>query len=214
MPRSTKVLDMHTRPLAPLLLGDKVFLHKPATVVELGNYDQYVKVDGSWCLSLRNRRFLRKCVPPSVTIGDPLSHSRQSYGLATRTVLPPTSSKSPQLTTSHPQLEQHQKYGSSTPIKRPSTPSVQPTDAVFVPVPDWIVRDRQTQYLRCLPPHQQLLHWLIYLHQCSPKTTALPCRHYVPETGKWQEHWRSRCYNTRLYTIFIIVISLERGGGA
>ena len=41
MPRSTEVLDMHTRPLAPILLGDKVFLHKPATVVELGNYDQY-----------------------------------------------------------------------------------------------------------------------------------------------------------------------------
>ena len=93
MPRSTEALDMHTRPLAPLLLGDKVFLQnqrgshpkksdKLVIVVELGNYDQYwVKVDGSGRLSLRNRRFLRKFVPPSMTIGDPLSHSRQSYSL-------------------------------------------------------------------------------------------------------------------------------------
>ena len=52
MPRSTEAVDMHTRPLAPLSLGDKVFLQnqrgshpnkleKSGTVVELGNYDQY-----------------------------------------------------------------------------------------------------------------------------------------------------------------------------
>ena len=151
MQRSTEALDMHTRPLVPLSLGDKVFLQnqrgshpkkwdKSGTVVELGNSDQYwVKVYRSGRLSLRNRHFLRKFVPPSVTIGDPLSHSRQSYSLATRAVLPPTSSKSPQLTTSIPQLEQRQKDGLSTPTKRPPPPSVQPTDAVFVPVPDWIV---------------------------------------------------------------------------
>ena len=51
MTRSTEALDMHTRPLAPLSLGDKVFLQnqrgshpkkwdKSGTVVELGNYDQ------------------------------------------------------------------------------------------------------------------------------------------------------------------------------
>ena len=95
MPRSTEALDMHARSLAPLSLGDKVFLQnqrgshpkkrdKSGTVVELGNYDQYwVKVDGSGRLTLRNRRFLRKFVPPSLTIGDPLSHSHQPYGLAT-----------------------------------------------------------------------------------------------------------------------------------
>ena len=102
MPRSTESLDMHTRPLAPLSLGDKVFLRnqrgshpkkwdKSGTVVTLGNYDQYwVKMGGSRSLSMRNRRFLRKFVPPTVAIGDPLSHSRQSYGLATKAVLPPT----------------------------------------------------------------------------------------------------------------------------
>ena len=48
MPRSTEALDMHTRPLAPLSFGDKVFLQnqrgshpkkweKSGIVVELGN---------------------------------------------------------------------------------------------------------------------------------------------------------------------------------
>ena len=150
MPRSTEALDMHARPLAPLSLGDKVFLQNQrgshpkkwdnsGTVVELGNYDQYwVKVDGPGRLTLRNRRFLRKFVPPSLTIGDPLSHSHQPYGLATRDSLPPTRSESPQMTTLLPQVEQQQKDGLSTPTKRLPPPSVQPTDAVFVPVPDWI----------------------------------------------------------------------------
>ena len=105
MPRSTEALDMHARSLAPLSLGDKVFLQnqrgshpkkwdKSGTVVELGNYDQYwVKVDGSGRLTLRNWHFLRKFVPPSLTIGDPLSHSHQPYGLATRDSLPPTRSR-------------------------------------------------------------------------------------------------------------------------
>ena len=121
MPRSTEALDMHARSLAPLSLGDKVFLQnqrgshpkkwdKSGTVVEVGNYDQYwVKVDGSGRLTLRNRRFLRKFVPPSLTIGDPLSHSHQPYGLATRDSFPPTRSESPQMTTSLPQVEQQQK---------------------------------------------------------------------------------------------------------
>ena len=80
MPRSTDALDMHTLPLAPLSLGDKVFLQnqrgshpkkwdKSGSVVELGNHGQYwMNVDGSGSLSLRDRRFLRKFVPPSLTI--------------------------------------------------------------------------------------------------------------------------------------------------
>ena len=81
MPRSRETLDMHTRRLAPLSLGDKVFLQnqrgthpekwdKSGIVVALGNYDQnWVKVDDSGRLSLMNMRFLWKFVPPSVTIG-------------------------------------------------------------------------------------------------------------------------------------------------
>ena len=59
MPHSTEALDMHTRPLPPLSLGDKVILQnqrgshpkkwdKSGIVVELGNYHQnWEKVDGS-----------------------------------------------------------------------------------------------------------------------------------------------------------------------
>ena len=80
MPRSTEGPDIHTRPLAPLSLGEKLFLqtqrgshHKKwdesGTVVELCNYDQYgMKVNGSGRLSLKNRHFLSKFVPPSMTI--------------------------------------------------------------------------------------------------------------------------------------------------
>ena len=205
MPRSTEAIDMNMRPLAPLSLGDKVFLQnqrgshpkkwdKSGTVVELGNYDQYwVNVDGSGRLSLRNRCFLQTFVPPSVTIGDPLSHSRQSYGLATRTVLPPTSSKSPQLTTSLPQLEQQQKDGLSTPTKRPPTPSVQPADAVLVPVPDWRGEgptDAVPLPSSTPPATPADIHPPVPTEppaSVRPRRQPKPCRHYVPETGKWQE---------------------------
>ena len=75
IPRCTEALDMHIRLLAPLSIGDKVFLQnqrgshpkkldKSGTVAELGNYDQYrVKVDGSGRLSLRNMRFFRRHPP-------------------------------------------------------------------------------------------------------------------------------------------------------
>ena len=103
-------------------------------------------------------------------------------------VVQPTSA---QLTTSLPQVEQQQKDGLSTPTKRPPPPSVQPKDAVFVPVPDWI-GDGQTQYHCRHPPHQ--LHRLRYPHQSQPSHPPV----FAQDAGKWQERWRSRCYNTRL----------------
>ena len=203
MPRSTEALDMHARSLAPLSLGDKVFLQnqrgshpkkwdKYGTVVELGNYDQYwVKVDGSGRLTLRNRRFLRKFVPPSLTIRDPLSHSHQPYGLATRDSLPPTRSESPQMTTSLPQVEQQQKDGLSTPTKRLPPPSVQPTDAVFVPVPYWIGEGPAAPPSSSTPPATaaEIPPPVPAEPPASvrPRRQHKPCRHYVPETGKWQE---------------------------
>ena len=111
--QSTEAIDMNTRPLAPLSLGDKVFLQnqrgshpkkwdKSGTVVELDNYEQYwVKVDGE----------------------------------GPTDAVPPPSSTPP-----------------ATPADiRPHVPAEPPAS----------VRPRR-----------------------QPK----PCRHYVPETGKWQEH--------------------------
>ena len=63
---------MRTRPLAPLKVGDSVFIQnqegnyprrwdKRGQVVKVKGYDQYiVRVDGSRRLTRRNRKFLRK----------------------------------------------------------------------------------------------------------------------------------------------------------
>lgn len=69
--QTTESLKAHSKPLRPLSIGEQVFLqnqqgHHPTkwdrsgTVVESTGHDQYrVNVDGSGCLTLRNRRFLR-----------------------------------------------------------------------------------------------------------------------------------------------------------
>ncbi len=81
---SSEALDTHARPLMQLSHGDRVFLQnqrgphptkwdKSGTIVELGDHDQYwIKVDGSGRLTLRNRRFLRKFIPPTTSIGEPV----------------------------------------------------------------------------------------------------------------------------------------------
>ena len=65
----------HTTKLVPLEVGMKVFIqnqtgHKPrrwdktGTIMECKDFDQYlVKVDGSWRLTIRNGKLLRKRTP-------------------------------------------------------------------------------------------------------------------------------------------------------
>ena len=91
--RSQEDLNMHTRALTPLSVGDKVFIqnqHGPhpnkwdrtGLVVEVGNFDQYrIKVDGSGRLTLRNRRFLRKYTPASTIIESGRSHLTNTSNL-------------------------------------------------------------------------------------------------------------------------------------
>ena len=91
--RSQEDLNMHTRALTPLSVGDKVFIqnqHGPhpnkwdrtGLVVEVGNFDQYrIKVDGSGRLTLRNRRFLRKYTPASTIIESGRSHLTDTSNL-------------------------------------------------------------------------------------------------------------------------------------
>ena len=115
------------------------------------------------------------------------------YSLATRAVLPPTSSTSPKLTTSLTQLEQQQKDGLSTPTKRPPPPSVQPTDAVFVQVPDWIGEgptDAAPPSSSTPPATPAEIPPPVPAESPAsvrPRRQPKPCPHYVPETGKWQE---------------------------
>ena len=78
--RTTESLKEHSRPLRPLVLGERVFLQnqqgtspnkwdRSGIVVESPGHDQYrVKIDGSGRLTLRNRRFLRAYTPATPSI--------------------------------------------------------------------------------------------------------------------------------------------------
>ena len=98
------------------------------------------------------------------------------------------------MTTSLPQVEHQQKDGLSTPTKRLPPPSVQHTYAVFVPVPDW-TGEGPTD---AAPPSSSSTPPAIPAEipppvpaeppaSVRPRRQPKPCRHYVPETGKWQE---------------------------
>ena len=75
MAKQVERLQANTHALKPLQVGDIVRIQnqtgshpnkwdKTGTVVQVGQNDQYiVKVDGSWRLTLRNRKFLRKMIP-------------------------------------------------------------------------------------------------------------------------------------------------------
>ncbi|XP_068695963.1 uncharacterized protein [Montipora foliosa] len=77
--RTTESLKEHSRPLRPLVLGERVFLQnqqgtspnkwdRSGIVVESPGHDQYqVKIDGSG-RTLRNRRFLRAYTPATPSI--------------------------------------------------------------------------------------------------------------------------------------------------
>ena len=85
--RTTESLQTHSRPLRPLITGDRVFLQnqhganptkwdRSGLVVESLGHDQYrVKIDGSGRLTLCNRRFLRAYTPVSP------SHTQQPAAL-------------------------------------------------------------------------------------------------------------------------------------
>ena len=75
MAKQVERLQANAHVLKPLQVGDIVRIKnqtgshpnkwdKTGTVVQVGQNDQYiVKVDGSWRLTLRNRKFLRKMIP-------------------------------------------------------------------------------------------------------------------------------------------------------
>ena len=78
--RSQERLNLHSKALKPLSIGDHVFVQnqegryankwdKTGVVVEVGTHDQYkVKVDGSGRVTLRNRKFLRHFKPATTDI--------------------------------------------------------------------------------------------------------------------------------------------------
>ena len=123
MPRSTEALDMHARSLAPLSIGDKVFLQnqrgahpkkwdKSGTGVELGNYDQYwVKVDGSGRL-VEEQAFLAE-VRPTIT-----DYWRSAAWPSNQGFITTNEERVSPNDDLLPQVEQQQKDGLSTLTKR------------------------------------------------------------------------------------------------
>ena len=79
--RQVETLSLGARELPPLIVGDTVRVQnqtgshpnkwdKTGVVMQVGSNDQYIiRMDGSRRLTLRNRRFLRKMIPPSFAVG-------------------------------------------------------------------------------------------------------------------------------------------------
>ena len=207
MPRSLEALNAHARPLAPLSLGNRVFLQnqhgphptkwdKSGTVVELRDHDQYwVKVDGSGRLSLRNRRFLRKFTPPTVAIEDSTHRSRR-HMVDHGTSVPQRHAMAPQPQPASDQLEQ-----GLTAVARPHT-STSMTEATVptMDAPAQPVRDHTAAPAPLIPltpsktnlpppdiptaPITPVASGGVAL--ARPHRQTIKPRHYVPETGKWQ----------------------------
>ena len=80
--RTSEKINQHCRDLPPLMPGDRCFVqnqfghlskkwHRSGVIMEVLPHDQYsVLVDGSSQLTIRNRRFLKKYTPATMTIGE------------------------------------------------------------------------------------------------------------------------------------------------
>ena len=134
-------LNKGSHHLKPLEIGDTVRVQnqtgshpnkwdKTGTVVQIGENDQYIiKIDGSWRLTLRNRRFLRKMIPQSfesnVEIDKVLHNSAPSTPLLPKPIRnqkefetisepvhTPDTNHHPELIVSTPDPAQHMEPGS------------------------------------------------------------------------------------------------------
>ena len=111
--RTSENLNKHARPLQPFIPGNKCFVQNQTgqhakkwyytgTVVSVLPHDKYgIKMDGSGRVTYRNRRFLRKYAPISLTVQRPTSsipyHAERSLPVVSdvqeRSVLPPVKEK-------------------------------------------------------------------------------------------------------------------------
>ena len=180
--RTTEKLEAHSRPLRPLLVGERVFLQnqqgphptkwdRSGVIVESLSHDQYpVKVDGSGRLTLRNRRFLRAYTPATPTIqthqpfvkpsGVNKKHERPSPVGPDLGVSSPTPAVAP----------------NSNPTDRaqspPTTASPPPDD--FEPQPGTVNPELPA------PPLDSPTGTTL-----RPRSSLNPPKHYEPETGTW-----------------------------
>lgn len=173
--RTTEALQVHSRPLRPLSIGERVFLqnqigHNPnkwdrsGIVVEALAHDQYrVKVDGSGRLTLRNRRFLRAYTPVSTLL------SKQEH--KNTVPLPPTTRDLQQPITKNTMV-QIRPDPTSTDYDASECPPGQDPPNVEAPAP------REQQHKQDMVPAPQI---------DRPQRKRRPPKRYEPETGRWIE---------------------------
>ena len=142
--RTTESLTEGSRPLRPLLVGERVFIQnqqganpnkwdRSGIVVETMDHDQYsVKVDGTGRITRRNRRFLRAFKPATLTIERRAAVSQSFPGRGHE-----QSDASP-LPDAHPQgslpAEQRTPVAARTPsTKAAGTPSTPPSSVARAP---------------------------------------------------------------------------------
>ena len=186
--RSSEALNNHARPLPPLVLGDRVFLQnqqgphpkqwdRSGTIVEIGNNDQYqVKVDGSGRVTLRNRRFLRKFIPASITIGEPM--------LTPQYISPslPVDETADVTTSRHQQVPTFQELPLPCVSPTKPTPSLPGTYTPDLSASGAMEEQPPGNILEpALPATAQPM-----VTPARPRRGAHPRRQYVPETGQWQ----------------------------
>lgn len=191
--RSTEVLNEHSRSLPALQIGDRVFLqnqHGPhpnkwdrsGTVVVLGNNDQYhVKVDGSGRLTVRNRRFLRKFTPASLTLDFPHSRDNRHHvhplPVESATVMEPAACTSELIIDARPSFtgQHHSSARGSTSGQFSVDPT--PVNVSHPTIDDAPVPAAAEEDPPVLAAPQTVPR---------PRRTPQPKLQYVPETGKWQ----------------------------
>ena len=190
--RTTESLKEHSRPLRPLVLGERVFLQnqqgtspnkwdRSGIVVESPGHDQYrVKIDGSGRLTLRNRRFLRAYTPatPSIELLPMVPPSPPS---TVHTPAPPPSlpnylvESGPLPSTSPTPCQEQLTPPSQAPapsdvlLTAPTAPSSGPAPALEPPVTQAVVPDPLSP-----PPASP-----------RPCRECRPPKRFEPETGLW-----------------------------
>ena len=175
--QTAESLQAHSKPLRPLVIGDKVFLQnqqgphptkwdRSGTVMESVGHDQYrVKVDGSGRLTLRNRRFLRVYTPVTPSIRQGLAH----VPVPSRSLIQSSAPKVPD-----PDVVTNAAAPLPTPsaIVLPAQPDASTT--VDTPFETPLARDL---LVPSTPP------------VCTrPSRVRRPPKHFEPETGTWVEH--------------------------
>ena len=180
--RTTEKLEAHSRPLRPLLVGERVFLQnqqgphptkwdRSGVIVESLSHDQYrVKVDGSGRLTLRNRRFLRAYTPATPTIqthqppvkpdGVNAKHERPSPVGPDLGISSPTPAVAPNI------------IPTARAQSPPTTASPPPDDCE--PQPGTVNPEPPAPPMDS-PPGPTL----------RPRRSLNPPKHYEPETGTW-----------------------------